>query len=87
MKVIVKTKFLSWKEFEDHTLIIDSRTNKQVHRLNEVGALLWKSIEQDTTKDSLVETLLDTYDVSKQDADKDVEEFLKTLRSKALINE
>jgi hypothetical protein len=87
MKSFVKTKFLSWKEFEDHTLIIDSRTNKQVHRLNEVGSFLWKKLDTHQSAEELVMELTSAYDVTKEDAISDVDLFLSTLKEKALIHE
>ncbi len=87
MKRFQKTKFLSWKKFEDHMLIIDSRTKKQVHRLNEVGSFLWNSLDKNQCKEKLVESLIENYEISNEEATRDVQSFLNELLEKALIHE
>ena len=47
--------------------------------LNESGVLLWRLLEQGTDRDALVEKLLSEYEVSRQEAAADVEEFLNKL--------
>lgn len=87
MRTFTKTKFLAWKVFENHTLIIDSRTNKQVHRLNEVSAFLWNSLEENKTIDELSNSLISTYEIDKDTALNDVSAFIDSLLEKGLIHE
>lgn len=47
--------------------------------LNASGVLLWRLLEQGTDRDALVEKLLSEYEVSRQEATADVEEFLNKL--------
>ena len=47
--------------------------------LNESGLLLWKALETGCDVDSLVKILLDEYDVSLDEAQKDVNEYLEKL--------
>lgn len=47
--------------------------------LNDSGAMLWKQLEQGADKDSLINALLEEYEVSKEQATVDVEAFLTTL--------
>lgn len=47
--------------------------------LNESGVLLWQMLEQGSDRDALVERLLSEYEVSRQEAAADVEEFLNKL--------
>ena len=87
MGSFVKTKFLSWKKFESHTLVIDSRTNKQVHKLNEVGAFLWNSLDELSTKEELVNSLVERYEIDQANAKMDVDIFIESLLEKGLVNE
>lgn len=48
-------------------------------KLNDSGAMLWKVLEQNGGKDDLVDALTGAYDVSHQQAEADVDEFLKKL--------
>ena len=48
-------------------------------RLNGSGALLWKTLEQGATREELVQALTSQYDVSRDEAARDVDEFIETL--------
>ena len=47
--------------------------------LNASGAMLWKCLEEGGDKEALVNALTDMYDVSREDAQADVQEFLERL--------
>ena len=56
--------------------------------LNETGAFLWKKLsESDVDEKSLVDSLLNEYDVSVDLAQKDVSAFVARLRDAQLLNE
>lgn len=55
--------------------------------LNEVGAFLWKKLEQESTAAELVEAILSEYDVTADIAGADVERFVASLREKGLLDE
>lgn len=47
--------------------------------VNATSAYLWEQLSTCQTKDSLVAALLSRYEVTEQQAEEDVEKFLKTL--------
>ena len=47
--------------------------------LNETGVLLWKVLEESCKKEVLVDALLGEYEVSREQAESDVDEFLNKL--------
>lgn len=53
--------------------------------LNEVGAFIWRLLENDTTKEEIVSKMLEEYDVEKAVAENDVEEYIVKLRGAELI--
>lgn len=53
--------------------------------LNETGAFLWKRLQEDTTKEALVDAIVKEYDVAGDVALKDVEAYLNTLQESGLI--
>ena len=55
--------------------------------LNEVGAFLWKALESASDKDGLVEKLTSEYDVDKDTAAADIENFLNDLRKAGILDE
>ena len=53
--------------------------------LTESGAMLWKVMEQGTNINSLIEILLQEYDIDSVTAAEDVNEFIKELQGKNLL--
>ncbi len=53
----------------------------------ESGAMIMRKLNDDTSKDELVRMLCDTYDVTPEQADGDVEKMLQRLRQKGLLVE
>ncbi len=47
--------------------------------INETGVLLWEKLETGATRDQLIKTLIDEFDVTEQTAACDVDAFIDTL--------
>lgn len=58
---------------------------KAVITLNESGAFLWELLKEEQTKESLLEKMVQEYDADKDLILADVEEFLKVLEDKGLL--
>lgn len=56
-----------------------------VININEVGAFLWKALENDITEDELLEKLLSEYDVDKDTAKKDITAFIAKLEGEGIL--
>ena len=54
-------------------------------KLNETGALLWKTLENGAETEDLVDALCAEYVVDREQARADVEEFLNVLRGAGCI--
>ncbi len=55
--------------------------------LNEVGAFLWKLLEEPTNKEAMLEKLTAEYDVDTETASKDIDAFLAKLREASLLDD
>ena len=55
--------------------------------LNETGVMLWHLLENECQEEELVTALLNEYDVGKDIASADVDEFLRTLRKAGCLEE
>ena len=53
--------------------------------LNQSAKILFEALYQEQTKESLVNLLLDTYDISQEQAIKDVDEFLLILEERKIL--
>ena len=62
--------------FGEEMLNLNSMLN-----LNASGAMLWKVLEKECSVEALTEALFSEYDVSKEQAEADAEEFLQKLIS------
>jgi GeoRSP system PqqD family protein len=55
--------------------------------LDTVGTRIWQLLSSATTADSIVETLLQEFDVERRVLEQDVAAFLSRLREKGLVQE
>lgn len=53
--------------------------------LNDTGAFLWEKLQNETTKEELLNILLGEYDIDKETATKDLEDFIKQLEDGKLL--
>lgn len=55
--------------------------------LNESGALLWRILERGAGRDGLISALTDEYDVDAEQAARDADKFIETLRQAGCLEE
>lgn len=53
--------------------------------LDPVAALIWKALEQGSERDEILQQILDCFEVSKETASKDLDEFFVQLEQAGLI--
>lgn len=53
--------------------------------LNSSGKLLWEALEQQKTMDELMEVMDENFEVSREEARGDIEEFIKQLNENGLL--
>ena len=54
--------------------------------LNELGDFIWNILPQVESEEEICEAILAVYDVTREEAAKDVKEFLEKLREMQIIN-
>lgn len=55
--------------------------------LNETGAFLWKLVEQGASRDELLNSLLEAYEVEREKAEQDVDKFISVLQQNNFVEE
>ena len=55
--------------------------------MNETGEFLFQLLQTEQTKESLIEAMLENYDVDVQSAEADVSSFIEILRQNNLVDE
>jgi hypothetical protein len=53
--------------------------------VNETGAFLWQYLSEGETVESLTESILNEYDIDKDTAQKDIDEFVKLLSDNGIM--
>lgn len=79
---------LKIKKVSDYYLVVKDDVNldfNKVITLNKSGKLLFESLKEPQTTESLTNVLLNTYDVTEEQAIKDVNSFLNILKENNLL--
>lgn len=69
----------------DDDIIIMSIANGEYYNFNAVASKIWKFIEEPHSVSSLINELLDSYHVSREECEKSIINYLEKLRLEALI--
>ena len=89
MSCFVKGPDLVARQIAGETIIVPVTSNvaqiDSIYTLNEVGSLIWGMIDGRTTADQLANAICDTYEVTREEATKDLGEFLGALEAAGLI--
>ncbi len=64
---------------------VDSSCGAHIVVLNPVSKFLWDELKTEKTFDELLDAMLKNYDVSKEEAEKDLKEFLMQLIENGLL--
>ncbi|SDC02314.1 Coenzyme PQQ synthesis protein D (PqqD) [Paenibacillus sp. UNCCL117] len=56
-----------------------------ITKLNEVGGLIWSKLGEEQTSEALVGAILDQYEITEPEAERDVDAFLTQLLQLGLI--
>lgn len=64
---------------------VDNSVGSNIIVLNEVSKFLWDELKTEKTFDELLNSMLGNYDVSKEEAETDLKEFLMQLIENGLV--
>ena len=82
-------KDIPWRIIEEEALLVDVHKGEVIH-LNEVGAEVWKVInekeDEKTSVKDLIEHICSQFEVEKDTAKTDVLEFVNELVQKGLVS-
>lgn len=69
----------------DGEIFIYDCSRSLIHTFNETGALLWNALEEGLDREQMSERILAAYDVDKESAAQDIQEFFNTLENLGLV--
>jgi len=72
-----------YRRIEDETILVPIKDNVgdmgSIYNLNEMGAFIWEQLDGQIKLETVKEKILAEYDVTSQEAEKDLNEFLNDL--------
>ena len=83
MKYVRNNNFYS-ATLDNEICIFDPDRGKY-HNLNKVGSRIWEILQNDCSIDEIVNSLLDTYEVSREQCYSDTNEFIKVAVKDKII--
>ena len=72
-------------EFDDTEGILVDLNTKKYYQLNETATLIWKALGKGSAADVIADQIVATYEVTREDAIKNVESILEKLESYNLV--
>ena len=84
----IKKEFLLREIMGDTILVSINKSMSKFDGLitiNQVGKFIWENIESSKDEDDLLQKILDEYEVEKEVAKADLDEFLQTLKDAEII--
>ena len=76
---------LDWREIDDEVVALDGKGAVYL-AVKGSGAVLWRLLAGSTTREGLVDALVETYGIDGKRAAADVDEFLATLHEQGLLS-
>lgn len=86
MKNPKRARSISWRDLGDHVIILDSQGQKKVHHLEDVGALIWKNLDGNSSEEDIVRQICDSFEIGPEQAKKDLQDFIQSLDENGLLN-
>jgi hypothetical protein len=87
MMRFVQSKDVAWNFLGENIIAFNLGGEKMFHNLNASAAVVFKALENPKTREELIATMLEEFDVSAEAASSDVEALLQDMKLKQLIIE
>lgn len=84
MKRAIKKSSIAWRIVEGQAFIINTKTSV-LHELDETGTFIWKLAAKNRDVEYIASELSSHYDVARDQAAKDTEEFFEELEKKGIM--
>jgi len=83
--VLIKSPDAASRTYDGQaTIVLPSRDEVKV--LNEIGSRVWDAIDGRRTLAQILESLLEEYDIPREQAERDVLDFVGELRTQGMVS-
>ena len=83
-QVFQKNENFVFRQIDDETILVPIKDNLgdmgSIYNLNEVGAFVWEHLNGKASLADIKHMILDTFEVSEQEADADLSDFVNQLK-------
>lgn len=90
-RYFIKGKDLVTRDIAGETIIVPVRSNvgdlNSIYTLNMVGTMIWELIDGKKDVQKIIETVCSEYEISAEEAERDIIEFLEQLKEMGVIRE
>lgn len=83
-RYITRNEDAAWRVFEDGAVIV-SPTESVMHSLNPVGTRVWELADGTLNINEILDTIVEEFDVTREQAAADVSEFAEALSDKGML--
>jgi Coenzyme PQQ synthesis protein D (PqqD) len=84
MTLCLRKEDLDWREIDDEIVALDGREATYL-AVQGSGTLVWRLLATSTTREHLIEALVETYDIDATRAEADIDAFIGTLNDRGLL--
>lgn len=84
-RVLKKSPDAAFRVYDGHATIVLS-SQAYVHVLNPAGSLLWEELDGQKSLAQLLDRVMEEYDVSRQQAEADMREFIGDLLDNGMVS-
>ena len=82
----LRAERLEWRRVDGEVIAVDLDASTYLNA-NESAVHLWEALAGGTTRDGLVDRLVDVYGIDRDRAGRDIDDFLRELSERQLLDE
>lgn len=82
----LRSEELEWRAIEGEVVALDLRTRSYL-TVNESGAKLWSALASGASRDELIDLLIRTFEIPREQARTDVDAFVQMLARRDMLAE
>ena len=84
MLTIMRNEDVAYRILNEEAVMLNPEDN-QIHLLNDVGTFIWEQLVENNKFEDLIDAICEEFDVEKNQAKQDLDEFINLLDQKGLI--
>lgn len=84
-KIPVRNEEIVWRNLEGEAVLLNPNSGKY-YGLNEVGCSFWEKVDGKNSLETIIDLLLEEYDVEKQTLQQDINELVRDLEERKIIS-